>query len=214
MAKRGRGDDGAAAEPAAAEPTSGAAEPAAAEPSSVAAATKKGGGGGTVKGGIRDGAEGKDKMKVERRSAEELDYLEQSFIENPLPSEMRRQQIGQILGLPERKVMIWFQNKRQRMKQKMKVAENANLKEENAKLQRTLAEERTREEYLRRENRELKVMLGTRQQRMEELRSRASRLLIEYYANKSEAGDPQAAAAIPKIAQALGMDDFAGALPS
>merc|ERR1712091_113320 len=68
-------------------------------------------------------------------------------------------------------------------------------KEENAKLQRTLAEERTREEYLRRENRELKVMLGTRQQRMEELRSRASRLLIEYYANKSEAGDPQAAAA-------------------
>merc|ERR1712196_761808 len=111
---------------------------------------------------------GKDKMKVERRSAEELDYLEQSFIENPLPSEMRRQQIGQILGLPERKVMIWFQNKRQRMKQKMKVAENANLKEENAKLQRTL------EEYLRRENRELKVMLGTRQQRMEELRSRAS----------------------------------------
>merc|ERR1712196_66259 len=140
---------------------------------------------------------GKDKMKVERRSAEELDYLEQSFIENPLPSEMRRQQIGQILGLPERKVMIWFQNKRQRMKQKMKVAE-----------------ERTREEYLRRENRELKVMLGTRQQRMEELRSRASRLLIEYYANKSEAGDPQAAAAIPKIAQALGMDDFAGALPS
>ena len=153
-------------------------------------------------------------MKVERRSAEELDYLEQSFIENPLPSEMRRQQIGQILGLPERKVMIWFQNKRQRMKQKMKVAENANLKEENAKLQRTLAEERTREEYLRRENRELKVMLGTRQQRMEELRSRASRLLIEYYANKSEAGDPQAAAAIPKIAQALGMDDFAGALPS
>merc|ERR1711968_120142 len=151
---------------------------------------------------------GKDKMKVERRSAEELDYLEQSFIENPLPSEMRRQQIGQILGLPERKVMIWFQNKRQRMKQKMKVAENANLKEENAKLQRTLAE------YLRRENRELKVMLGTRQQRMEELRSRASCLLIEYYANKSEAGDPQAAAAIPKIAQALGMDDFAGALPS
>merc|ERR1712196_455207 len=103
------------------------------------------------------GGQGQD----ESRAAEELDYLEQSFIENPLPSEMRRQQIGQILGIPERKVMIWFQNKRQRMKQKMKVAENANLKEESA-----------REEYLRRENRELKVMLGTRQQRMEELRSR------------------------------------------
>jgi len=203
-----------AAEPATAEPTSAAAEPVAAEPTSAAAAAKKGGEVGTGEDAIQDGAEGKDKMKVERRSAEELDYLEQSFIENPLPTELRRQQIGQILGLPERKVMIWFQNKRQRMKQKMKVAENANLKEENAKLQRTLAEERTREEYLRRENRELKVMLGTRQQRMEELRSRASRLLIEYYANKSEAGDPQAAAAIPKIAQALGMDDFAGALPS
>merc|ERR1712057_41741 len=151
----------------------------------------------------------KERLKIERRSAEELDYLEKSFIENPLPTEARRQQIGQILGLPERKVMIWFQNKRQRMKQKMKVAENANLKEENAKLQRTLVEERAREDYLRRENRELKVMLGTRQQRMEELRSRASRLLIEYYADKSEAGDPQAAAAIPKIAQALGVDDFA-----
>merc|ERR1711903_387123 len=116
-----------------------------------------------------------------------------------------------ILGLPERKVMIWFQNKRQRMKQKMKVAENANLKEENAKLQRTLAEERTREEYLRRENRELKVMLGTRQQRMEELRSRASRLLIEYYANKSEAGDPQRRRPSRKSPRPLGVDDFAGA---
>merc|ERR1711871_1678599 len=87
--------------------------------------------------------------------------------------------------------MIWFQNKRQRMKQRMKYVENANLKEENETLQRALNEERQREEYLRRENRELKVMLGTRQQRMEELRSRASRLLIEYYANKSEAGDPR-----------------------
>lgn len=104
--------------------------------------------------------------------------------------------------------MIWFQNKRQRMKQKLKYVENINLKEENDALQRALTEERQREEYLRRENRELKVMLGTRQQRMEELRSRASRLLIEYYANKSEAGDPEAAAAIPKIAQALGVDDF------
>merc|ERR1719158_1554521 len=104
--------------------------------------------------------------------------------------------------------MIWFQNKRQRMKQRMKYVENANLKEENETLQRALNEERQREEYLRRENRELKVMLGTRQQRMEELRSRASRLLIEYYASKSEAGDPKAAAAIPKIAQALGVDDF------
>merc|ERR1719426_303230 len=90
------------------------------------------------------------------------------------------------------------------MKQRMKYVENANLKEENETLQRALNEERQRGE-----NRELKVMLGTRQQRMEELRSRASRLLIEYYANKSEAGDPEAAAAIPKIAQALGVDDFA-----
>merc|ERR1719271_2369063 len=73
--------------------------------------------------------------------------------------------------------MIWFQNKRQRMKQRMKYVENANLKEENETLQRALNEERQREEYLRRENRELKVMLGTRQQRMEELRSRAPRLL-------------------------------------
>merc|ERR1711959_269128 len=93
-------------------------------------------------GGAERGS--KERLKIERRSAEELDYLEKSFIENPLPTEARRQQIGQILGLPERKVMIWFQNKRQRMKQKMKVAENANLKEENAKLQRTLVEERAR----------------------------------------------------------------------
>merc|ERR1712224_1008957 len=60
-------------------------------------------------------------------------------------------------GHPERKVMIWFQNKRQRMKQKLKYVENINLKEENDALQRALTEERQREEYLRRENRELKV---------------------------------------------------------
>merc|ERR1711981_776033 len=110
---------------------------------------------------------------VQRRTAEEIDFLE-----NPLPNEVRRIQIAKVLEIEERKVMIWFQNKRQRMKQRMKYVENANLKEENETLQRALNEERQREEYLRRENRELKVMLGTRQQRMEELRSRASRLLI------------------------------------
>merc|ERR1712159_679943 len=72
----------------------------------------------------------------------------------------RRVQIAKILGIEERKVMIWFQNKRQRMKQRMKYVENANLKEENETLQRALNEERQREEYLRRENRELKVMLA------------------------------------------------------
>merc|ERR1712219_19957 len=100
----------------------------------------------------------------------EVEYLEKSFLENPLPDEVRRTEIAKILGIPERKVMIWFQNKRQRMKQKLKYVENINLKEENDALQRALTEERQREEYLRRENRELKVMLGTRQQRMEELR--------------------------------------------
>ena len=155
-----------------------------------------------------EGGKGGRGGKMTRRTAEEVEYLEKSFQENPLPNEVRRTEIAKILGIPERKVMIWFQNKRQRMKQKLKYVENINLKEENDALQRALTEERQREEYLRRENRELKVMLGTRQQRMEELRSRASRLLIEYYANKSEAGDPEAAAAIPKIAQALGVDDF------
>merc|ERR1712164_85180 len=160
------------------------------------------------RGGARGAGEPEKGGRVKRRTAEEVDYLEKSFLENPLPNEVRRVQIAKILGIEERKVMIWFQNKRQRMKQRMKYVENANLKEENETLQRALNEERQREEYLRRENRELKVMLGTLQQRMEELRSRASRLLIEYYANKSEAGDPEAAAAIPKIAQALGVDDF------
>ena len=155
-----------------------------------------------------EGGKGGRGGKMKRRTAEEVEYLEKSFLENPLPNEVQRTEIAKILGIQERKVMIWFQNKRQRMKQKMKYVENINLKEENDALQRALTEERQREEYLRRENRELKVMLGTRQQRMEELRSRASRLLIEYYANKSEAGDPEAAAAIPKIAQALGVDDF------
>merc|ERR1712072_1593588 len=97
---------------------------------------------------------------VQRRTAEEIDYLEKSFLENPLPNEVRRIQIAKVLEIEERKVMIWFQNKRQRMKQRMKYVENANLKEENETLQRALNEERQRGEYLRRENRELKVMLG------------------------------------------------------
>merc|ERR1712118_83507 len=62
--------------------------------------------------------------------------------ENPLPNEVRRTEIAKILGIPERKVMIWFQNKRQRMKQKLKYVENINLKEENDALQRALTEER------------------------------------------------------------------------
>merc|ERR1711966_265242 len=95
---------------------------------------------------------------LQRALNEEIDYLEKSFLENPLPNEVRRIQIAKVLEIEERKVMIWFQNKRQRMKQRMKYVENANLKEENETLQRALNEERQREEYLRRENRELKVM--------------------------------------------------------
>ena len=52
---------------------------------------------------------------------------------------------GKLLEMDERKVMIWFQNKRQRVKQKQRENDNSHLKNTNAQLTHELESEKRRE---------------------------------------------------------------------
>merc|ERR1719171_3490312 len=103
--------------------------------------------------------------------------------------------------MDERKVMIWFQNKRQRVKQKQRENDNSHLKNTNAQLTHELESEKRREFQLEQENQRLKDLLNDKKAKMQELRNSASNLLIEYYANRSRLGDQAAAAAATQAPQ-------------
>ncbi|KAL2558592.1 Homeobox-leucine zipper protein ANTHOCYANINLESS 2 [Forsythia ovata] len=60
--------------------------------------------------------------------------LETSFKENPHPDEKARRDLGRRLGLEERQVKFWFQNRRTQMKSQVEHYENSILKQENDKL--------------------------------------------------------------------------------
>jgi hypothetical protein len=59
------------------------------------------------------------KPKRKRTSTQQLKYLQTVFDTNPFPSTDQRIEMGKELGMHPRSVQIWFQNKRQSLKQKI-----------------------------------------------------------------------------------------------
>ena len=145
-----------------------------------------------------------------RLGAQQVEYLENTFKDTPNPPETKRREIGKLLEMDERKVMIWFQNKRQRVKQKQREHDNSHLKNTNAQLTNELESEKRREFQLEQENQRLKDLLNDKKAKMQELRSSASNLLIEYYANRSRLGDQAAAATLEEVRPALAGGEPAG----
>ena len=80
-----------------------------------------------------------------RLAPNQVEYLENTFKDTPNPPEAKRREIGKLLEMDERKVMIWFQNKRQRVKQKQRENDNSHLKNTNAQLTHELESEKRRE---------------------------------------------------------------------
>jgi len=119
-----------------------------------------------------------------RRSQQQLEILESVFKLCPNPSESRRRQLGNMLKLDERKVMIWFQNKRQRVKAKMKEQENGALRQQHLSLKTELEREKNREQALEQENALLKAWMESKRKKLDELRKASSQLLVEYYKKK------------------------------
>lgn len=58
--------------------------------------------------------------KRTRTSPEQLAILEKSFTSNPSPNNRVREQLSHQLGMPERSIQIWFQNRRAKVKNQAK----------------------------------------------------------------------------------------------
>ncbi|CAA2983402.1 homeobox-leucine zipper HDG1-like isoform X3 [Olea europaea subsp. europaea] len=74
------------------------------------------------------------RKKQNRHTPFQIQELENSFKENPHPDEKARQLVGRRLGLEERQVKFWFQNRRTQMKFQVEHYEHTILKQENEKL--------------------------------------------------------------------------------
>lgn len=59
---------------------------------------------------------GGTKSKRTRASPEQLAFLEASFSKNPSPNCKLRESIAQRIGMPERSIQVWFQNRRAKVK--------------------------------------------------------------------------------------------------
>ncbi|CAL9729411.1 regulatory protein Pho2p [Monosporozyma unispora] len=68
--------------------------------------------------------ESPNKSKRKRAKGETLNILKREFNLNPSPTPQQRKDIAKLIGMPEKSVTIWFQNKRAKMKRKR-------LKEQN-----------------------------------------------------------------------------------
>merc|ERR1711977_695999 len=130
------------------------------------------------------GGGGQEKSTSRRRTVHQLEVLESVFKLCPNPTEARRKQLGQMLKVDERQVVIWFQNKRQRVRAKMKEQENNTLRQQHSALKSELQREKARERALEQENSLLKTWMEDKVKKMEELRQASSELLVEYYKKK------------------------------
>jgi len=140
-------------------------------------------------GGVPGSSEEGGEKTSRRRTVHQLEVLESVFKLCPNPTEARRKQLGQMLKMDERQVVIWFQNKRQRVRAKMKEQENNTLRQQHTALKTELQREKSRELALEQENALLKSCMEEKVKKMEELRQASSELLVEYY--KKKGGDPK-----------------------
>jgi len=134
--------------------------------------------------GAASAAEEAPKGSSRRRSSQQLEVLESVFKLCPNPTEARRKELGQMLKMDERQVVIWFQNKRQRVRAKMKEQENNTLRQQHSALKSELQREKARERALEQENALLKSWMEDKVKKMDELRQASSELLVEYYKKK------------------------------
>jgi len=140
-----------------------------------------------------------------RRTVHQLEVLESVFKLCPNPTEARRKQLGQMLKMEERQVVIWFQNKRQRVRAKMKEQENSTLRKQHSALKSELQREKARERTLEQENALLKSWMDDKVKKMEELRQASSKLLVEYYKKKGNPDGSWKKALPSKLAEHLNL---------
>jgi hypothetical protein len=67
-------------------------------------------------GGFHDPLQHHNKKKRQRTSPDQLAILEQIFQTDKMPSQQTRVQLADQLGMSSRRVQIWFQNKRAKVK--------------------------------------------------------------------------------------------------
>ncbi|CCF56112.1 hypothetical protein KAFR_0A06770 [Kazachstania africana CBS 2517] len=62
--------------------------------------------------------------KRNRATGEKLDFLKQQFKSNPSPSVQQRREIAKLIDLPEKTVTIWFQNRRAKLKKRLRESDS------------------------------------------------------------------------------------------
>ncbi|CAL0328630.1 unnamed protein product [Lupinus luteus] len=75
------------------------------------------------------------RKKYHRHTPQQIQELETFFKECPHPDEKQRTELGHKLGLANKQVKFWFQNRRTQMKTQLERHENMMLRQENEKLQ-------------------------------------------------------------------------------
>ncbi|OIV98916.1 hypothetical protein TanjilG_07351 [Lupinus angustifolius] len=75
------------------------------------------------------------RKKYHRHTPQQIQELETFFKECPHPDEKQRTELGNKLGLANKQVKFWFQNRRTQMKTQLERHENMMLRQENEKLQ-------------------------------------------------------------------------------
>ncbi|WJX66507.1 Homeobox-leucine zipper protein roc6 [Trifolium repens] len=81
-----------------------------------------------------DQQQNKRKKKYHRHTPQQIQELENFFKECPHPDEKQRADLSWKLGLDNKQVKFWFQNKRTQMKTQLERHENMLLRQENEKL--------------------------------------------------------------------------------
>ncbi|XP_061374520.1 homeobox-leucine zipper protein ANTHOCYANINLESS 2-like [Gastrolobium bilobum] len=74
------------------------------------------------------------KKKYHRHTPQQIQQLESFFKDCPHPDEKQRSDLGKKLGLENKQIKFWFQNRRTQMKAQLERHENMILKQENDKL--------------------------------------------------------------------------------
>nr|BAG68838.1 homeodomain-containing transcription factor FWA [Arabidopsis halleri subsp. halleri] len=72
--------------------------------------------------------------RAHRHTAYQTQELENFYLENPLPTEDQRYELGQRLNMEPKQVKFWFQNKRNQMKINSDRLENITLREDHDRL--------------------------------------------------------------------------------
>ncbi|GAU15450.1 hypothetical protein TSUD_44870 [Trifolium subterraneum] len=89
-----------------------------------------------ISGDDQDGDDGqrKRKKRYHRHTPNQIQELESFFKECPHPDEKQRLDLSKRLGLENKQVKFWFQNRRTQMKTQLERHENIMLRQENDKL--------------------------------------------------------------------------------